>query len=532
MRERSHWAWGWADKHPTEDEVRKLSRRVEGTLGVSLQPEPLPRIEDARVDPSRLEVPSELAAFCTDARTSRIHHTYGRGYPDVLRGFRGDFSPAPDLVAEPRTEEDVRSALAWASAHEVAVIPYGGGTSVVAGVEPERNAGQRGTLSLDLRKLDKVLEGDPLSLAARIQAGATGPRLEEQLQPHGLTLRHYPQSFEFSTLGGWIATRAGGHFATLYTHIDDFVESVRMVTPTGVWDSRRLPASGAGPSPERWVLGSEGILGVITEAWMRVQRRPTWRASASVRFEDFRDAITALREIVQAGLHPANCRVLDPQEAMLNRVVDDGSAVLLLGFESADTPREAWMDRALAITGAHRGRCPEGAQIRTSSTERSATAAESWRNAFFEGPYLLNALVALGVVADTFETACTWDRFEALHAGIQERMFDALSRTCGAGAITCRITHAYPDGLAPYYTFIGPGRRGEELEQWRELKRVASQTLSSLGGTITHHHAVGRRHLPWYEQERPAPFARALAAVKRELDPKGVLNPGVLLPRS
>src|SRR5439155_11927905 len=215
-------------------------------------------------------------------------------------GFSGDFSAAPDLVAYPETEQDVVAILDWCGSAGVPCVPYGGGSSVVAGVECP------GAVSMDLTRLDKVLEVDTVSRAARIQAGALGPVLEDQLRPHGYTLRHFPQSFEFSTLGGWLATRSGGHYATNYTHIDDFVESLRVVTPAGVLESRRLPGSGAGPSPDRMFLGSEGILGVITEAWMRVQDRPTFRASAGARFASFVDAVAATRAISQAGLFPAN----------------------------------------------------------------------------------------------------------------------------------------------------------------------------------------------------------------------------------
>jgi alkyldihydroxyacetonephosphate synthase len=364
--------------------------------------------------------------------------------------------------------------------------------------------------------------------------------LEAQLAAHGLTLRHFPQSFEFSTLGGWIATRAGGHFATLATHIDDLVESVRMVSPQGVWESRRLPGSGAGPSPDRMVLGSEGVLGVITEAWMRVQLRPRFRSQASVLFAEYPAAVAAVREIAQAGLYPSNCRLLDAQEAFVNGVSGEGHSVLLLAFESADHPLEPWMERALAIARAHGGECPDGPRHRVEAERsdgvradggraREGGAAESWRSAFLAAPYLQNALVALGVVADTFETACTWDRFPALHAAVVEGMQAAMQRVCGGGFVSCRFTHVYPDGPAPYFTFVAPGRPGGELEQWAELKRVASDTLLAEGATITHHHAVGRTHRPWYERQRPGPFALALRAAKAALDPHGILNPGVLV---
>src|SRR5690349_14108574 len=260
----------------------------------------------------RRAIAQALAARFSTAPYERASHTYGKSFRDVVRALRRDFSPAPDVVAFPRDERDVGALLDWCSGARAAVIPYGGGSSVGGGVEPPTGGNWAGTVSLDLSRLERVLGIARTSRAARIQAGVLGPALEEQLRPHGLTLRHFPQSFEFSSLGGWIATRSGGHYATLYTHIDDFVEALRVITPAGVVESRRLPGSGAGPSPDRLFIGSEGILGVIVEAWMRLQDRPTFRASASITFDDFAAGADAARAIAQAGLYPANCRLLDP----------------------------------------------------------------------------------------------------------------------------------------------------------------------------------------------------------------------------
>jgi alkyldihydroxyacetonephosphate synthase len=524
MRTRSFWGWGFTDMFPDDSGLKALAIRVAPVVG-EVEARPAPAIEAVTLPPSRLEPPPALAAFTSADSRERITHTYGRAYRDLVRGFAGDFRGAPDLVARPSTEDEVERVLEWATGARVAVVPFGGGTSVVGGVEPP--PGWSATLSLDLGRLGRVAEIDDVSRAARIQAGALGPSLEDQLGQRGFTLRHYPQSFEFSTLGGWIATRAGGHFATLYTHIDELVESVRMLTPRGVWQSRRLPGSGAGPSPDRLALGSEGILGVITEAWMRILPRPRWKASASVHFADFAAAVAATREIAQSGLHPSNCRLLDPREALVNIVASDGSAVLLLAFESADHAVDAWIDRAMAIASSHGGRCPAG--VRKSDDAGKKDAAGAWRAAFFGAPYLQSAFVSLGVLADTFETACTWEVFPDFHREVVAAVEDALRRVCGGGLVTCRFTHVYPDGPAPYYTFLGKAKVGGELEQWAEIKRAASDTISRMGGTITHHHAVGRSHRPWYDRERPEPFAMALRAAKRELDPAGILNPGVLI---
>ena len=531
MRERSFWGWGFADKLPDRDARKGIGAQVAAMLGFdALEPEDPPRLEDVLPGAARVAPSAGLEDVVSADPEARVRHTYGRSYRDVLRGFRGDFARAPDLVALPRTEDDVACILDWASGARVAVIPYGGGTSVVGGVEADFAGDFAGALSLDLDHLDAVVEVEKSSLSARIRAGARGPELEKQLAEHGLTLRFFPQSFEHSTLGGWIATRAGGHFATVYTHIDDLVQSTRMVTPRGVMETRRLPGSGAGPSPDRLVLGSEGTLGVITEAWMRVRPRPLFRSSASVRFASFEGAVSAVRALSQSGLHPTNCRLLDRREAALNMVSNDGSSVLVLGFESADHPLEPWMARALELCADHGGVCPEGA-VHRGEGERSgdAGAAGTWKQAFIEAPYLLNTMVTLGVIADTFETAVTWDRFEALHAALIRDVRAAMEQACGRGFISCRFTHVYPDGPAPYYTFIAPARRGAELEQHAAIKKAASEAILAHGATITHHHAVGRLHRPWYERQRPALFGEALAAVKRELDPAGVLNPGCLL---
>ncbi|TML59627.1 MAG: FAD-binding oxidoreductase, partial [Actinobacteria bacterium] len=307
-------------------------------------------------------------------------------------------------------------------------------------------------------------------------------------------------------------------------HIDDFVESLRVVTPAGTLESRRLPGSGAGPSPDRMFLGSEGILGIITEAWMRVQDRPRHRASAGVRFDSVEAGVAAARAVAQAGLFPSNCRLLDPGEAMTSAGVTDGSALLVLGFESADHALDAWIARAVECCADHGGTVPEG--IRSSSTEGAAGA---WRNAFLRAPYGRDAMVALACIAETFETAVTWDGFAALHSGVTDTVGQALKDICGGGFMTCRFTHVYPDGPAPYFTVLAPGRRGSELEQWRDIKAAAAEAVLAHGGTITHHHAVGRDHRPWYDRQRPDLFAGALRAAKGVLDPAGVLNPGVLI---
>ena len=539
-RRLKHWGWGYEDEQPSAAQLRTAAQLVRGRLGFGAdeprQPVPLAAVS---LPPPRLTPPPSLRAICSTEPYERARHAYGSSYADVVRGFAGRFEHPPDVVAFPGGEAEIASLLEWAGEAGAAVIPFGGGTSVVGGVEPIVAERYRGVLTLDLRRLDRVLEVDPVSQAARIQAGALGPALEAQLSEHGLTLRHFPQSFQFSTLGGWLATRSGGHFATLYTHIDELVESVRAVTPIGIWESRRLPGSGAGISPDRMLLGSEGILGVITEAWMRVRPRPRWRSSAAVRFASFAAGAAAVREISQAGLHPANCRLIDAEEARLTGVDDGSAALLLLAFEAAGHDVAPWLERALALCAAHGGswRAAGGGKPDAAAGGGKPDgggggeqdAAAGWREAFLRAPYLRDLLVAIEVISETFETAITWERFDAFHAAVLERTRTAVRETCGAGLVTCRFTHVYPDGPAPYYTVLAPARPGGELEQWAQIKRAAAEAVLAAGGTITHHHAVGRAHRPWYDRQRPEPFAAALRAAKARLDPAGILNPGVLL---
>ena len=521
-RRRKHWGWGYEDEQPTADELRGACAAIASHLGYgSPEPELPVRLEDVLLPDPRIAPPAALAEICCTDAHARASHAFGKSYRDVVRAFRGQFDVAPDFVVRPRSEAEVEAVLEFCDDANAAVFPYGGGTSVVGGVEPHPGSEHGGAVSLDLGALDRVLEVDAVSRAARIQGGASGPVLEAQLAEHGLTLRHYPQSFELSTLGGWIATRAGGHFATLETHIDDLVESVRAITPAGEWASRRLPGSGAGPSPDRLLIGSEGTLGVITDAWVRVRPRPTHRAGASVRFGSFSDGLEGARAVAQSGLHPANCRLIDADEARMTGAGDGQASVLVLGFESADHAVDSALDRALELCAEH-----GGTGERSSGREGAAGA---WREAFLRAPYLRDTFVAMGVLSETFETAITWERAGAFIDRALGVAREAVLQTCGAGTVSCRLTHVYPDGCAPYFTILAPARRGEELAQWDVIKSVAADAVIAGGGTITHHHAVGRDHRPWYDRQRPEPFAAALRGAKAAVDPRGLLNPGVLI---
>jgi alkyldihydroxyacetonephosphate synthase len=550
-RRLKHWGWGYEDQQLPPNELADAGAGIRAMLGFGdefREPVPLDRVE---LRPPRLAVPDSGLDLFTDEKHERAVHSLGKAYRDIVRGFYGEFPNPPDLVAFPKDESGVVEVLERASDWGAAVIPFGGGTSVCGGIEPRLSDPDRPVVSLDLTGMDRVLELDETSLTARIEAGARGPGLEEQLKAHGLTLRHFPQSFEYATLGGWLVTRAGGHFATGETHIDDLTESIRAITPAGEWESRRLPGSGAGPSPDRMLLGSEGILGVVTEASMRVRSRPDFKATVTVEFPrgdlGFSEAaMGAVRLIAQSRLMPSNLRLIDSLEARTTMAGDGSATLLIIGFESHGQPVEDRMDQALAIAEDQGGRVASRASAAPQASAAGKGAAgdgseeeagsDRWRSAFLMAPYMRDTFVACGVIAETFETAITWDRFEEFHRSVIDATRRAVAEVTGAAAegegsprVSCRLTHVYPDGAAPYFTVLAPAKRGCEVAQWDEIKAAASEAIEQGGGTITHHHAVGRDHRPWYDRQRPDQFAIALKAAKSAVDPQNMLNPGVLI---
>ncbi len=529
MARRKHWGWGYEGVSADPAAVEMAEAALEARLGWTRRaPRFAPAAEQLALPPPRVALPASLAHLGRVDAHERASHSYGKSYRDLVRALAGSFATPPDVVAYPETEEDVVRLLDFAAGAEVAAIPYGGGSSVCGGVEAAVGERHRGAITIDLARLDRVLEMDETSRAARIQGGVLGPHLEDQLRPSGLTLRHFPQSFEFSSLGGWIATRAGGHFATTWTHVDEQVQAVRVVTPSGTLQTRRLPASGAGPQPERLVCGSEGALGIVVEAWMRLFARPVFRASASSTFPTFEAGLDAVRRIVQAHLAPANCRLLDPTEAQLAMAGGGDVAVLVLGFESADHAVADRLDRALTLVR-EAGGTPGPPKVRGAGEARRADDAEgTWRAAFLRGPYLRDELVARGVFVETYESATTWDRVAELGDAVERAARQALGPDGARAVVACRVTHAYPDGCAPYWTVIAPARIGDEVAQWDAVKEAVTDAVLAHGGTSTHHHAVGRDVARHWRREADPVFLRAMAAVKRELDPTGVMNPGVL----
>ncbi len=525
---RSRWIFAYESEEPTYEQRVEHAAKLSVELGTELTAPKIPTPEDLELRAPRIKIPDSIADFCRTDNYERAIHTYSSYGLNREAAIRGEYPNPVDVVAHPRTDEELERVLTWASDKKIVAIPYGAGSSVVNGTNPPDDASA--VVTIDMDQFDQVLEIDDTSRAARIQAGVYGPHLEDQLRPRGYTLRHFPQSFALSTLGGWIATRSGGHYATNHTHIDDFVESTRMLTPNGWWESRRLPGSGAGTSPDRLVIGSEGILGIITEAWMRIQKRPTFRATAGVTFDSWEAGYEAVRQIAQAKLWPANLRILDPLLAQTGAGLDGSTTLLIIGFESAELSQRGLMANAIEIARSVGGHIPDD-EILVDDGDGNPTGREgavgAWRDAFI--PKGGGLAAGLGMVGGTTETAITWDRWPDFDHAIREAYRKVLQEECGGGTVNCRFTHVYPDGPAPYYTYAGAYKGGDADAQERAIKHAVSEAIVQNGGTITHHHSVGRLHRPQYDQQRPDLFAEAMRAAKKAVDPNGILNPGVLI---
>ncbi|MEM6316925.1 MAG: FAD-binding oxidoreductase [Bacteroidota bacterium] len=524
--QRSYWGWGYANFPLPKPLLDKYKTSLKALFGIEQFENIVPMpVEDLPLRTPRFSLPKDLLAYCSASNFDRASHSYGKSFRDVWRGANGIFPNPPDYVAFPKTEADIERLMTFATANAISLVPFGGGSSVCGGTEPTENPRYQGVISVDMKYFDKVLTVDEASRCAHIQAGIYGPALDKALKPYGLTLRHYPQSYEFSTLGGWIATRSGGHFATLYTHIEEFVQGVTMITPIGKMETRRLPGSGAGPSEERLVAGSEGILGIITSAWMRLQTIPTYKKTVTVAFPSFEAGAVAARALAQSGLNPSNARLIDAMEAFSTGLGDGQSAMLIVGFESHQRDVTYWMQEALAL-------CRENGGIwnekRVAATERSAKG-DAWKQSFLIAPYLRDECLKLGLIMETFETAVTWDQYPTFYKNVKQAAQAAIQEHCGVGTVTCRFTHIYPDGPAPYFTIIAKGKKGQQLAQWDAIKKAVSQAIIDNGGTITHHHAVGKDHRPYYTQQHTPIFGDILSAAKKTVDPKWVMNPGVLL---
>ena len=526
-----HWGWGYEDAPDTPAHlISSLEGYFANFFGIDgYNTLPVPAINDIKIRKPRVAIPNNLKSILFDTHEDRVRHTLGRSLLDYVCIFERQYDNPPDAVAYVKNENDIVEVMDWAIGANVAVIPFGGGTSVTGGVEPRVGGTYSGVVSIDTTMMDQVLEIDDVSRSARIQAGALGPNLESQLKTHGYSLRHFPQSFEHSTLGGWIATRSGGHFATIDTHIDDFVENIKMVTPSGIVETRRMPGDGAGPDPDRLIMGSEGSLGLITEAWVRLQTRNKFRGSVAVFFDDFLKGSEAVRQICQAGLYPANVRLIDDEEVRVNRVSDKDKSILFLGFESHDHPVDAWIDRALNICGDHGGNFDREV-LKDPNSHRKAEQGR-WRDIFLETSYYREITTPREIIYGTTETSITWDKFPDCYRAATEACAEAMKEATGRpGSLSCRFTHLYPDGCAPYWSWYCLGQHGELIDQWTHVKKAITNIFLEQGGSTTHHTSVGRDHMPYLKMQTEPMFESILQAAKDTWDPNWIMNPGVVIP--
>ncbi|MBS1886938.1 MAG: FAD-binding oxidoreductase [Actinobacteria bacterium] len=469
-----------------------------------------------------------------DAKEDRLRHARGSGYVDLARMRSGRLEHAPDAVVVPGGAAAVGALVDACAAHGIAVVPFGGGTSVVGGVEPLRGTHET-LISLDLTALREVAV-DPSSLTARLGAGLRGPEAEAALAAHGLTLGHFPQSFEYATIGGFAATRSAGQASSGYGRFDSLVTSVRLLAPAGSLRTLETPHTAAGPALRELVIGSEGTLGVIPDVTVRVRPAPPRRRYEAWMAESFEAGREIVRLLAQGPGLPSVIRVSDEEETVGSLALSGPrgaagkafgaylrarrraeGALMILGFEGEEealTRTRALSVRVLRAGGAvYLGRA----------------AGRSWERGRYGGPYQRDLLMGMGAMVETLETSHTWSRLGELHRAVGAAIADALAGQGTPGLVFCHLSHAYPDGASLYFTFISRARRGAELEQWAAVKRAASEAIVAGGGTITHHHAVGRDHAPYMEAEVGQTGLEVLRAVKERLDPTGIMNPGKLL---
>ncbi|MBL1078545.1 FAD-binding oxidoreductase [Nocardia sp. 2] len=521
-------AWGSPSGHkPLPDQIRGLLAQVFGVSG-----EPVARRDEGDV-PLRASAltPEHRAGLVAVAgadnvslgHRDRLRHAGGKSTPDLLRRRASGAQDAPDAVVFPASHDDVLALLAYCAENAIAVVPFGGGTSVVGGLDPVRT-GFAAVIAVDLRRLDTLTEVDPISGTATLGAGLQGPRAEELLAAHGLSLGHFPQSFEYATIGGFAATRSSGQASAGYGRFDDMIERLRIATPAGTLDLGRAPASAAGPDLRELFSGSEGTLGIITEVTLRVHPVSETTAYQAWSFPDFATGANALRTVIQAGAAPTVMRLSDEAETGLNLAragnIGGGSVggcLAVTTFEGTAAHVAARSAEASALLAAAGG------------TALGETPAQEWEHGRFSAPYLRDALLDVGILCETLETATSWSNLANLKAKVTAALVDTLTQGGAPALVMCHISHTYPTGASLYFTVVAK-QADDPIAQWAQAKRAAGDAIVAASGTITHHHAIGADHRPWMTDEIGDLGVQVLRAVKQAIDPAGILNPGKLIP--
>ncbi len=530
------WGWGEPANLPELDEAALATLRerigelqavprAAGLENFALPPaEPLPQ--------KLIDAVGEGAVFT--GNEDRLRHATGCGYADLARLRSGRLDEAPDAILLPADSAAVKRVLELCATEGVAVVPFGGGTSVVGGVAPLRGGHGR-LISLDLRRLQDV-EVDAHSLTARLGAGLRGPEAEAELAKHGLVLGHYPQSFEYATIGGFAATRSAGQASSGYGRFDALVSSVRLIAPAGDLQTLETPHTAAGPSLRELAIGSEGAFGVIPDVTVRVQPAPRQRRYEAWMAESFEAGAEIVRRLAQGPGLPDVIRLSDEEETEVSlalsgprgfagRAFDGylglrrrrGGCLVIVGHEGEE--EAVARRRALAVRELRRG----------GAAYLGQAAGRSWEHGRFQGPYLRDTLMEMGAMVETLETSHTWSRLHELHAAVGGAIRESLAAQATPGFVFSHLSHAYSDGASLYFTFIARARHDAAIEQWQAVKRAASKAIVATGGTITHHHAVGRDHVPYMEAEVGRSGLDVLRAVKEQLDPAGIMNPEKLI---
>ncbi|PJK23880.1 FAD-binding oxidoreductase [Mycolicibacterium goodii] len=521
----------WGDPKaakPLSEGIRSLLQQALGVAdSAAVEKSP----EDVALRPCTLTEADrdELSAIvgeqhCRTDDVARLLHAGGKSTLDLLRRNGDGIQDAPDAILLPGDEDEVGAILRYCTEHRIAVVPFGGGTSVVGGLDPLRG-GFSAVVSLDLRRLDALHHLDAMSGEAELGAGMTGPHAEVLLGAHGFSLGHFPQSFQFATIGGFAATRSSGQNSAGYGRFDDMVRGLRAVTPAGVLDLGRAPASAAGPDLRQLLLGSEGVFGVITRVRVRVHPVPESTRYEAWSFPDFATGAEALRAVAQTGTGPTVIRLSDEAETGVNLATTDN-----IGERSIT-------GGCLAVTvfeGSSDHTASRHAETRAVLEQRGGTSlgegpAKAWEHGRFGAPYLRDSLLAAGALCETLETATNWSNIAALKNAVTEALTVSLAESGTQALVLCHISHVYPTGASLYFTVVA-AQRGDAVEQWRKAKAAASEAMVRGGGTITHHHAVGADHRPWMRAEVGELGVAVLRAVKSTLDPAGILNPGKLIP--
>lgn len=521
-------AWGDpAAAKPLSDGIRSLLKQA---LGVGEAEVPAPEIDEVRLRPSALSTDDRdaLAAivgseFVLDDDRARLLHAGGKSTLDLLRRKQIE-QDAPDAVVVPGDEEQIAAILHHCSEHGIVVVPFGGGTSVVGGLDPDRN-GFGAVISLDLQRLDELHSLDEVSCEAVLGAGVSGPDAERLLGERGFSLGHFPQSFEFVTIGGLAATRSSGQDSAGYGRFNDMIRGIRAVTPAGVLDVGRAPESAAGPDLRHLLIGSEGVFGVITQVRLKVHPVPECTRYEAWSFPDFATGAAALRAVTQIGTGPTVIRLSDEAETGVNLATSEsigearitGGCLAVTVFEGTTEHAESRHAETRAVLEKNGG------------TSLGEAPARAWEHGRFSAPYLRDALLAVGALCETLETATTWSNIPAVKDAVTQALTSSLGESGTPALVLCHISHVYPTGASLYFTVVA-GQRGNPIEQWRAAKTAATDAMVRTGATITHHHAVGADHRPWMRDEVGDLGVEVLKAVKATLDPAGILNPGKLIP--